>query len=101
MANPARSHATRYPGIHVLAMFACGLLLPSTTPSARTAEVLSRRDSAVALPSSGNGDSVAPWIDRTGRFILFSSSAADLVTNDNGALTLDVFLYDRASNATV
>ena len=35
-----------------------------------------------------------------GRFVVFSSSASDLVTNDNGFFGLDVFIRDRESNTT-
>ncbi len=71
--------------------------------SARSAplQLLSARDPSIPLPAAANGASVSPWISPDGRFVVFSSSASDLVTNDNGYLGLDVFLRDRASNTTV
>lgn len=64
-------------------------------------DLLSVREPAAAARVAGNGDSVSPQVDRDGRFIHFSSSANDLVTNDNGHFGLDAFLHDRASNTTV
>ena len=40
-------------------------------------------------------------ISADGRFVLFSSSANNLVPGDNSQLGLDIFLRDRASNTTV
>ena len=60
-----------------------------------------RTESDAAFARRRNGDSVAPWISADGRFVLFSSSASDLVPDDNNQLGVDVFLRDRASNTTV
>ena len=73
-------------------LFACGPV--------RAVELVSRRDATVALPTGANGDSVMPWLSPDGRFVLFSSAASDLVTNDNAWFNLDVFLRDRASKST-
>jgi WD40-like Beta Propeller Repeat len=62
---------------------------------------VSVRNSSLSLPSVGNSDSVAPQISADGRFVLFSSSANNLVSGDNGQFGLDLFLRDRASNATI
>ena len=62
-------------------------------------QLLSTRSAAVVPSASANGDSVAPRISADGRFILFTSSANELVTNANGLFCLNVFLYDRASNS--
>src|SRR5689334_6470697 len=43
-------------------------------------------------PAVGNGSSTAPKVSADGRFVLFTSSANDLVPGDNGYLGLDVFL---------
>jgi Tol biopolymer transport system component len=61
----------------------------------------SARNPMLPLPAGANGDSAAPWISADGRFVLFSSSASDLVPNDNNQLGVDVFLRDRGSNTTV
>ena len=64
-------------------------------------QLLSLRDPSLPLPAGGNGDSVEPRISPDGRYVLFSSSASDLVSGDNGQLGMDVFLRDRSSNTTV
>ena len=47
-------------------------------------------------PAGGNGPSVAPQLAPDGRFVLFASSASDLVTNRTDSFTLNIFLRDRA-----
>jgi Tol biopolymer transport system component len=59
--------------------------------------LVSRQGSSVTPSTTGNGESVAPQITPDGRFILFPSTATDLVTNDNSFPSLDLFLKDRAS----
>jgi Tol biopolymer transport system component len=66
----------------------------------RAVELASKRDVSVAVTVGANGDSVVPWLSPDARFVLFSSGASDLVTNDNSWLSLDVFLRDRVSNTT-
>jgi Tol biopolymer transport system component len=63
-------------------------------------ELLTERDASAAVATGANGDSVQPWVSPDGRWVLFTSGASDLVTNDNGWWHLDVFLRDRASNTT-
>src|ERR1041385_6343874 len=58
-------------------------------------QLLSVRDPSVPASASGNGDSIAPWLSADGRFVVFASSASDLVPGDNGLFTLDLFLRDR------
>ena len=78
------------------------LTLSLATSSAVAApQLISTRQLAVPSPLSGNGDSTSTAISADGRFVLFSSSAGDLVTNDNSWLSLDVFLRDRSNNSTV
>lgn len=54
----------------------------------------------VNRPAGGNGPSVAPQLTPDGRFVLFASSASDLVTNRTDSFALNLFLRDRASNTT-
>lgn len=61
-------------------------------------QLLSRPYLFAPTSVAGNGDSVLPWISSDGRFILFSSHATDLVTNDNGYIGQNVFLCDRSNN---
>jgi Tol biopolymer transport system component len=46
--------------------------------------------------SSADGDSTGPMISADGRFIVFQSTADDLITGDDNESS-DVFLYDRDS----
>jgi Tol biopolymer transport system component len=78
---------------------AFGLAVLTVTTNAGAAELVSVRNPA-PFPTAASGNSTAPRISGDGRFVLFSSSANDLVRGDNGYLGLDVFLRDRASNAT-
>ena len=84
-----------------LAMAVSGILVAVPHLCAGTMQSASVRDTTLPLPAGGNGDSVAPWISADGRFVLFSSSANDLVPGDNSQLGLDVFLLDRSSNTMV
>ncbi|MGC3960563.1 MAG: hypothetical protein QM813_22320 [Verrucomicrobiota bacterium] len=63
-------------------------------------ELLSVRDSSVAVTVGANSDSVAPVLSPDGRYVLFSSGASDLVTNDNAWMYLDAFRRDRANQTT-
>jgi hypothetical protein len=63
-------------------------------------QLLSARNPLVLFPAGGNGNSVTPFLSADGRFVLFSSSANNLVPGDNSQLGLDVFLRDRWSNST-
>lgn len=58
-------------------------------------------------PASAGGDSYAPIVSRDGRFVLFASSANNLVTGSNNAAllprqppNLNVFLRDRVNGTT-
>jgi Tol biopolymer transport system component len=74
--------------------------LLSFSVRADPAHLISERDNQAAISAGGNGDSVAPQITPDGRFVLFTSSASDLVTNRNGLFVLNLFLRDRMSNTT-
>src|SRR5882724_9549758 len=53
-----------------------------------------------SIPAAGgNSDSSGSVISADGRFILFLSSANNLVTNDNGRF-VDVLLRNRTNNTT-
>jgi Tol biopolymer transport system component len=62
---------------------------------------LAARDSSIPLPAGGNGDSLDSVISPDGRYILFSSAAADLLPGHGRQFSLGVYLYDRANNGTV
>ena len=78
-----------------------GILVAFPHLCAGQVQSASARDPMLPSPAGADGDSVTPWISPDGRFVLFSSSASDLVTNDNNQLGVDVFLRDRDSNTTV
>lgn len=63
-------------------------------------ELLSARDPSVAVTVGANSDSAAPLLSPDGRYVLFSSGASDLVTNDNAWMHLDAFRRDRANQIT-
>ena len=53
--------------------------------------------------AAGSGQSIAPSISADGRFVVFASSATDLVpgfTDSNGAGGTDVYLRDRQAGTT-
>jgi len=81
-------------------LFGCFVSTLRLHASIGNPELLSFRGTSIAQPLVGNGNSTAPWISADGRFVVFSSSANNLVTNDNGLFGLDVFLRDRESGET-
>lgn len=78
------------------------LLVLGTTVSlaADSIRLVSANDLNAIRPAGGNGPSVAPQITPDGRWVLFTSSASDLVTNPIGNFACNLFLRDRASNIT-
>lgn len=50
--------------------------------------------------TSGNGGSLSPRLSASGRFVVFSSGADDLVANDSNAKA-DVFVRDLLTGATI
>lgn len=77
------------------------ILVAVLSSFASPVQLLSTRNASIVVPVGGNGDSVAPRLSNDGRFVVFSSSASDLVTNANGQFYLNVFLYDRSKQTTV
>ncbi len=84
-----------------LAVLVGSILAAVPSAFANPVQLLSARTPSIALPAGGNGDSVAPRLSSDGRFVVFSSSASDLVTNANDQFYLNVFLRDRSSGSTV
>jgi Tol biopolymer transport system component len=94
--NPQPQLLGRMFSFPFVVMMALGLMVSSACGG--SPQILSQPYSSVSLSVAGNGDSVSPWISPDGRFVLFSSHAVDLVTNDNGYIGQNVFLCDRSSN---
>ncbi len=84
-----------------LAVFLLTVALAISTVAAAPVQLISTRNQPFALPAGGNGDSAAPHISPDGRYVLFSSSANDLVPGDNNQPGTDLFLRDRTWNTTV
>lgn len=70
-------------------------------------ELLSRLDASAHAPAGGSGDSWAPIISADGRYVLFASTANNLLLAANGNLlppqirpVLNVFLRDRTNGTT-
>jgi len=47
----------------------------------------------------GNGDSVAPFIATTGRYVVYQSDASNLILNDTNS-GRDIFIFDRTDRTT-
>src|SRR5438477_429432 len=62
-------------------------------------QAVSLANPLIPLASGGNSDSSGSVISADGHFVLFLSSANNLVTNDNGRF-VDVFLRNRTNNTT-
>src|SRR5882724_239122 len=83
------------------------LLLLACRAAAGPFQPVSSIDSAPNSPPGGSGDSWVPIISPDGRYVLFASTANNLVVNSNGnpipALNLpklNVYLRDRTNGTT-
>src|SRR5207249_5483843 len=75
----------------------CALAAAAVPAGAQTSAIVS----GSARPSAtGGGGSYQPVLSPDGRFVAFVSQANNLVTNDNLAPYLDVFVRDLANNRT-
>ena len=68
--------------------------------AASTVQAISLADSSLPVAAGGNSDSSDSVISSDGRFVLFLSSANNLVTNDDNGKFVDVFLRDRTNGVT-
>jgi Tol biopolymer transport system component len=70
--------------------------------SAQTAaQLISTRSPAVALPASANGDSLNPIVTPDGRFVVFDSTANNLLSGVETGFARQIYLRDRVSNTTI
>jgi len=76
------------------------VLSAAALPAATGLQLVSRREPGVALPAGGNGNSAPLTMSPAGRYVLFTSGARDLVTNDNSFFGMDIFLRDRLTKTT-
>ena len=70
------------------------------THAASAVQAVSLADPSLPVASGGISDSSASVISTDGRFVLFLSSANNLVTNDDNGKFVDVFLRDRTNGVT-
>src|SRR5256884_1283871 len=70
------------------------------THAASAVQAVSLADPSLPVASGGSSDSSASVISTDGRFVLFLSSANNLVTNDDNGKFVDVFLRDRTNGVT-
>ena len=76
------------------------------TCEAGSLQLVSGMDSGQTPPAGGGGDSYAPILSSNGRFVLFASTANNLLTLSNKALLqqssspLNVYLHDRVHRRT-
>ena len=71
-------------------------------------QIVSQADPALGAASTGGGDSYLPVLSADGRFVLFASTAVNLVqAGTNGPMPalfpapINVFLRDRTNNSTI
>jgi Tol biopolymer transport system component len=76
------------------------VLSAAELPAATGLQLVSGREPGVALPAGGNGGSAPLAMSPDGRYVLFTSGARDLVTNDNGLFGMNIFLRDRLAKTT-
>ncbi|HXD00315.1 MAG TPA: hypothetical protein VN048_13315, partial [Verrucomicrobiae bacterium] len=72
----------------------------ATPVNASPVALLSARNPSITLPAGGDGNSAAPSLSADGRYVVFASTANNLVPGGNSFYSLNVFLRDRLSNTT-
>src|SRR5690242_8146985 len=83
------------------------LLVLTLQTQAGSLQLLSQPQPTVGAPAGGDGDSVAPIFSADGRYVLFASSADDLVSTNGSPLfrtvsgSFNVFLRDRTNKTTI
>ncbi len=87
---------------HGVILAACMLVLTTAAlpGQAVPVQLISARDATLPLPAGGDDNSVAPVLSPDGRYVLFASTANDLVPGGDNFCTLNVFLRDRLTGAT-
>src|SRR5216110_236491 len=68
--------------------------------AASTVQAISLADSSLPVAAGGNSDSSGSVISSDGRFVLFLSSANNLVTNDDNGKFVDIFLRETTNGVT-
>src|SRR4051812_43861598 len=98
--------------IRKVVSFSCGgtiviLFLSAIVAFPAPLQLISARDPSRSPPAGANGDSWSPLMTPDGRFVVFSSSANNLVNGINGLplpnvfpAKLNTFLRDRVAGST-
>ncbi len=97
--NPVWSNRFPGRGAHIVLIVAVVALIPLLIPGAVQAQPLALTDAVVSRSSGGTlgaGGSFESAISGDGRYVAFSSGAANLVPNDTNN-ALDVFVFDRVA----
>src|SRR5689334_20129574 len=85
----------------IFSTFVVGSVLPAAIASV---QLVSRIDSSATPPAGGDGSSGLPIISADGRYVLFASTANNLVLTNNNNFALpqrmNVFLRDRVAGTT-
>ena len=85
----------------LLSPLLCLTLIAATRVGADPAvEAISLASHSAPKTAGGNSDSAASVLSADGKFVLFLSTANNLVTNDDNGRFLDVFLRNRTNNTT-
>jgi hypothetical protein len=76
------------------------LAVSGSLHAASAIQAVSARNPTVALPAGGSSDSAGAFVSADGRYVVFSSTAANLVPGQTDNLALNVFLRDRQTGLT-
>ncbi len=87
-------------GMHLGALVAALCLLWPSVRASWATQLVSPRNSSISPTAGGNGGSTGPVISPDGRFVVYTSTANNLLAGQNNLLISQVFLYDRSSNTT-
>lgn len=97
-----RTYTSLFPSV------ALGIGLFALSVLAQRVQLVSIRDTLQPFPAGGSGDSRAPFVSSNGQYVLFASTADNLVVLSNGAAmpsafppVLNVFLRDRTNGTTI
>jgi Tol biopolymer transport system component len=93
-------HVSNLPSGTTSIVISLSLLAGTAVQLPAAPDLLSPRLESVVPGAGGNGNSVSPLVTPDGRFVVFSSSANNLVTDDNSYMGLDVFLRDQVNQTT-
>lgn len=86
--------------LFIWAMLICGMFIHLSQAAQFELQVLSSRNVSFPIANTGSSDSVGPILSLDGRFVVFSSRAANLVSNDFNDAS-DIFVRELATGKTI